>query len=415
MRVPALAVAIALLCGAPAHGEVVAREGKGFLERRDDGRLVLHLQGTPYEMGYQHGVLLREQVVANMRRIVHNDGELADAPEYLLYQLASPAMHARLRPHIPARFVEELRGLAAGAGVDYELVEAGNLFPAAFHCSGIALRGEATVDGELYHVRVLDYLTRIGLQEAAVVIVHRPDGLRRWLNVGFAGFIGSVTGMNSAQVAVGEMGGQGLGYWDGVPMAFLIRDALERAGTLAEALEIFRSSPRTCEYYYVISDGKTRDAVGIWATPDHLETIRPGETYAMFEGLRPRGGAGGGKAFAHLGEVVVTDQRVLLRGEGGVAGFVAMQPRDSLILSGHDRYQHFAERLTARFGQVDAPALMEMVKRPVSMGSNLHVAIFRPERLEAWVALAAPDGAPACDQPYARFRLTDEAEPGSSK
>lgn len=415
MRALPLTLLLALLAlTAPAQAEVIAREGKGTLERRDDGRLELHLRGTPYEMGYQHGVLLREQVVANMKRIVENDGELANAPEYLLYQMAAPMMHARLRPHVPARFVEEMKGLAAGAGVGYDLIEAGNLFPAAFHCSGIALRGKATVGGELYHVRILDYLTQIGLQQAAVVIVHEPDGQRRWLNVGFAGFIGSVTGMNEAQVAIGEMGGRGLGYWDGVPMAFLIRDALERAGTMAEALEIFRSAPRTCEYYYVISDGKTRDAVGIWATPDALETIQPGETYAMFEGMRPRGGAAGGKAFAHLGKVTTTAHRILFQGEGDVRGFLALQPEDSLIISGYDRYEHFAERLAERYGKVDAPALMAMVKRPVSMKSNLHVAIFRPEALEVWVAVAADDGAPACNQPYARYVLTPSAQPARS-
>jgi isopenicillin-N N-acyltransferase like protein len=402
-----------LLLAAPLHAEVVAREGEGWLERQENGGLVLHLKGTPYEMGLQHGRLLREQARTNLQRIIDNQEELGRSDEYQAYLMMRDLMHDMLRKHIPARFTEELRGLAEGAGIPFEQVEAGNLFPEAFHCSGIALKGEATHDGSLYHVRILDYMTRLGLQDSAVVIVAQPDGQHAWLNVGFAGFIGSVTGMNDAQVAIGEMGGGGLGYWDGVPMAFLLRDALERGGTMAEALEVFRASARTCEYYYVISDGKTREAVGVWATPDAFETIAPGESYAMFEGLRPRGGAAAGKAFARGLRVEAQPHRVVFRGQRGVEGFIALQPADALVISGADRYGHFVERLVPQYGKVDERVLMELVKRPVSMGSNLHVAIFHPETLEVWVAVAAPDGTPACDQPYLRYSLRDALAPAS--
>ena len=59
----------------------------------------------------------------------------------------------------------------------------------------------------------------------------------------YAGFIGSVTGMNAKKISVGEMGGRGLGHWDGVPMAFLVRMALEEANTLDEAVAVFRDHP----------------------------------------------------------------------------------------------------------------------------------------------------------------------------
>ena len=398
---------------ADAPGEIVAREGKGWLERRADGRRVLHVRGTPYEMGFQHGRLLRDDVRSMTSRVVDAQGELGRSDAYMAYLLMRDLMHEMLRPHLPPRFVEEMRGLADGSGVPYADVEAGNLFPEAFHCSGIALRGPHTAGGALLHVRILDYMTRLGLQDVAVVRIVEPEGGRRWLDVGFAGFVGTVTGMNDAQVAIGEMGGQGLGMWDGVPMSFLLRDALERAGTLEEAVRIFRETKRTCEYYYVLSDGKSRDAVGLWTTPEVFETIRMGESYALFEGLRPRGAAAGDKAFARGLRVEQGPHGLLFRGEGGARGFLALQPADALVISGPDRYQHFCARLAARAaagqGPLDVPALIELVKRPVSMKDNLHVAIFRPETLEAWVAVAAPDGAPACDQPYARFTLASDA------
>lgn len=411
MRTFALSLTLLLLVQVPAQaGDVITREGKGYLLERADGQRVLHLKGTPYEMGYQQGKLLTKAIKTTMGRIVDNKGELGKSKHYQLYRDMRPMMHNLLRKHIPQRFKDEMRGVADASGLSYADVEAGNLFPAAFHCSGIALKGKATKDGSLYHVRILDYMTKLGLQENALVIVHEPDGYRKWLNVGFAGFIGSVTGMNANQVAIGEMGGGGLLFWDGMPMAFLIRDALERAGTLKEAVKIFKTTKRTCEYYYVISDGKTRDATGIWATPEAFETVKPGETFSFIERAKVWGGAADQKAFVGKMKVDVSKHRILFRGKDAagkhrIKGFIAMPPADSLVISGPDRYQHFVERLVKNYGKVDHTLLQKMVKRPVSMKSNLHVAIFHPETLEVWVAVAAKDGSPACNQPYYRYTL----------
>ena len=416
MRV-ALSLVLAALCLAPlgAQAEVVAREGKGYLEKRDDGKLVLHLKGSPYEMGVQQGKLLKEQVRENMLKIAKNDGEMGKKDEYRAYLFMRPAMHDMLRPHIPQRFIQEMQGLAEGAGLDYADVEAGNLFPAAFHCSGMALRGKATKDGSLYHVRILDYMTQLGLQDSSLVIVHEPEGMRRWLNVGFAGFIGSVTGMNESQVAIGEMGGNGLTFWDGMPMAFLIRDALERATTLEEAVEIFKTTPRTCEYYYVISDGKTRDAVGIWATPQEFHTMAYGQSYGMLEKFKPsKDPAAEGKTLLKDIQLENNEYGTVFKAAGGLRGFMAFPPEDTIVISGPDRYMTFVERLMEHYGEVDAPMLQDLVKRPVSMKSNLHVAIFHPETLEVWVAVAASDGSPACNQPYFRYSLA-KPDSGASK
>lgn len=408
MRIPTAPLALVLLLAGAlgARADVIAREGKGSLEKRPDGNLVLHLAGSPYEMGLQQGRLLKDMVSKNLRNIVENTTKMGESDAYQAYRTMRPMMHAMLRPHIPARYIEEMRGLAEGAGLDYDLVEAGNLFPAAFHCSGIALRGKATKDGSLYHVRILDYMTQLGLQDTALVIEHSPEGRKRWLNVGFAGFIGSVTGMNEDQVAIGEMGGEGLGYWEGMPMPLLIRDALERASTLEEAVEIFREAKRTCEYYYVISDGKTKRALGLWCTDEVFETVAPGQTFTFLQRGKPRRKAAGGKVFAKDLKVEVAKHSILLQGpKGSLEGFVAMPPEDALVISGPDRYAAFCKRLDESYGKIDAPLLQEMVKRPVSMKSNLHVAIFHPETLEVWVAIAGSDGTPACDMPYARYVL----------
>ena len=86
-----------------------------------------------------------------------------------------------------------------------------NFFPELFHCSGFAIFGKATADGHIYHGRVLDYLKGVGLEQNAVTIVHQPDYGHAWINISYAGFVGSVTAMNDQGISIGEMGGGGYG------------------------------------------------------------------------------------------------------------------------------------------------------------------------------------------------------------
>src|SRR6185436_15084926 len=162
---------------------------------------------------------------------------------------------------------------------DKEEIRLANFFPELFHCSGFALMGKATAGGKIYHGRILDYLRGLGLEQNAVVIVNKPDQGNAWVNVSYAGFVGSVTAMNEKHVAIGEMGGGGEVQWDGKPMAQLVREVMEKANSIEEAVEIFRRGPRTCEYYYVISDGNSKRAVGIRATPTEFETVWAGEQH----------------------------------------------------------------------------------------------------------------------------------------
>ena len=217
----------------------------------------------------------------------------------------------------------------------------------------------------MLHARVLDYMRDIRLQDAAAVTVFMPQGRNRWVSQGYAGFVGTVTAMNEKGLAVGEMGGRGEGDWDGEPMTFLLRDLMERASTVDEALEILRRTPRTCEYYYVLSD-KSRAMAGVQCDPRQMTVLRPGQQH-------PR--------LPHV-------------------------PDDSVFISGGSRAELLSKRLQEHYGKIDAATLIEIIKRPVAMNSNLHDCVFGPETLDFWVADAGPNTA-ACDEPYAHLNLAE--------
>jgi hypothetical protein len=174
--------------------------------------------------------------------------------------------------------------------------------------------------------------------------------------------MGVVSGMNDQQVSLGEMGGRGEGNWDGVPMATLMRRALEECSTLEQVKHLWSSSPRTCEYYYVFSDGKIPDAVGVAATPEKIEFIEKGASHP------------------ELGP--------------GIA--------DTVLMSASDRLQTLRNRVMEGYGKLDAAGAMGLMARPVAMKSNLHDVLFVPQDGVVYIANADHER-PAADRGYVKY------------
>lgn len=331
-----------------------------------DGQRVALLQGTPEQIGRAHGELLPEESRRCIESVLYAFGTANTIRNGRWFRHDLEAAYARLAPHIPERHKVETRALAAALQLEPELVEVLNVFPELFHCSGFAVFGSATRDGKLYHGRVLDYMTTIGLQDAATTFIVQAEGQIPFANVGYAGFIGSVSGMNAAAVSLGEMGGRGEGHWDGAPMATLMRRALEECHTLEDVKALWTSSPRTCEYYYVFADGKSSQAVGVAATPDKVEFIEPGQTHER------------------LGEGI----------------------RDAVVLSAGSRLEELRRRVTDKHGQLDAELGQWLMSRPVAMKSNLHNVLFVPQDRVLYVANAS-HRRPAAEMPYVRLDLLE--------
>jgi hypothetical protein len=351
----------------PTNGQsrVAATEGKGRLEVMD-GTRVLFLSGSPEEMGRQHGLLLRKSIRNMVDRVLYGVGVGSSFAKGKWFFREIEEAQQRLTPHMRDEYLREMDALAFAAGIEKEEARLANYFPELFHCSGFALFGDATTGGRMYHGRILDYLRGVGLEQNAVVMVMKPEHGHAWVNISYAGFVGSVTAMNEKHIAIGEMGGRGEGNWDGKPMAQLVREVMERASTIEEALEVMRESKRTCEYYYVISDGKRQRAVGVAATPTKFETVWAGNSHPQLP---------------HAVE-------------------------DAVLMSAGDRYEKLVERVKEKHGRIDATGARELMRRPVAMDSNIHSVLFAPDTLDFWVANADSKNV-ASDARWTQYNLKE--------
>lgn len=363
---PKMAIEKAQPLGPPTgNRELVATEGAGRLEMID-GTRVLFLKGSPSEMGREQGVLLKKQVHQICDHILYGVGVGSSFLRGKWFFGEVEQAEAHIHPYMDVRYLAEMDAIADASGMDRQEARLANFFPELFHCSGFSLYGKATGDGHLYHGRVLDYLKGVGLEQNAVVMVYQPEYGNAWVNLGYAGFIGSVTAMNEKGISIGEMGGGGYGEWDGKPMAELMREVMEKANTLDEAIEIMREGPRTCHYYYVVSDGKSKQAVGIDATHDQFRVLPAGT--AVPELPHPF--------------------------------------EDSVLMSAGSRYQELCNRVKSNYGSFDADSARDLMTRPVCMGSNIQSVLFEPDTLDFWVANADSQHVASAAR-YTHYNLRD--------
>jgi len=329
---------------------------------------VLYLWGTPYERGFAHGQLCATQVKQLIERLALGAClALHCTPEKL------DEAWQQMAPFVPRRYQDEMRGLADGAGVSLRYVRWAHAIPdlSEFHCTFFAAWGKATRDGHLQQIRALDYATEAGLQQFPALIVERTDSGEVFVNIGWLGFLGCVSGMNASHIAVSEIGesfGADHETLAGEPMPFVLRDVLENARTLDEGVGIIRRAHRTSSYLYCVGDGKIPSARALRTARDFCEVYDP----ATYPGDR-------------LEHVVYWSMGWERDGKW-------------------NRRVHDA--LQGRWGQIDHRTGTRDIMRGLGTG-NLHAVAYDVTALKLWVANASPGPqvVPAYDRRFVPFDL----------
>ncbi|MCL6580607.1 MAG: hypothetical protein K6U08_03190 [Firmicutes bacterium] len=230
--------------------------GEGELLRKD-GLTIVRVRGDSYEMGFQHGALLKEEIAAMSAycKELFLDGGPAEAARQLATALES---------NLPERYRQELKGLAAGSGLPYEDVVILNLFYELLGsrqppgCSQFVVipgsKGPSLVHGRNVDLGLGPEALEL-LQSHSVVLAVEPAGRRPFVSVALAGFVGVFTGMNDEGLTVALNAVPGVAVDPtGVPAGFLCRDALETCRTVEEVSASFTGSHWAAGGIVVVSD-----------------------------------------------------------------------------------------------------------------------------------------------------------------
>lgn len=363
---------------------------------------VVELSGTPYELGRQHGMALRQEVRATVAEV------LGYFRRYLTIPLVGSwavswwldSAWRQARPFVPAAYLEELRGLSDGSGVPLrELWRLHAIPDRTYSCANFAAWGNATDGGRLIHLRNLDWNIEAGIQRHAAVFVVRPAGKRAFLNVGWAGFIGVLSGINDEAISIGQVGAETVdATFRGEPMVFVIRRVLEEAGDLEEAVAIISHARRTVGVNYVIADAVANRALAIETTSRLVRVFEaddPRERRVAY--ARPIANAVLRADTAM--DPAIRERQLASRGDPKRPGL-----EDPAGSSAYDvRYLEQAAGLVSRFGTL-TPEGAQAIAKAVAPSSNVQSVIFAWPAL--WVA-NAQDATPAAHTTYHEFNAAD--------
>jgi hypothetical protein len=377
--------------------------------REDHGILkVVWLQGTPYEMGYQHGQYLHEEIASL-------PDEVLEALRFAGRGLALGRLAARRSyPEI----WEECQGVTEATqdiGMTMEaclVLSYGDVYQAIFGttlpdvlfwegCSQWVATGEATKEGRLYHGSTLDNNEKPVdfIVNNPVIFVRQPnDGLPH-VFITYPGVVWPNWGLNVAGITLGldtvHAAPHELSFEGGSNVQIMAK-ILKTATSFAEARQIMETQPRVHANLIMITDGKSKEA-------------------GVFEFT--------GKS---LGVRELPDSGVLYMTNHMVSEELFDRQRFPLSESSLSRFDRFAQLMEpdgiqSYYGEID-PAVMVKIGRdrinPTTLeASPLHVfdddaspggngslrqGLYDPEKLLLWVAAGRP---PVPENPFVCFSL----------
>lgn len=357
-----LTFVVNLACAQTTSVEVAAHGRRIEIGTGESKVTVLYLKGTPYEMGYSHGKLCADEVKYMARRV---------SPLMMFGLKKSPtevdAIWSGYTKHMRPEYLQEIQGLADGAGVRVSEVQRMLAIPdiSEWHCTFFAATGKATKANDLIQIRALDFETGVGIQKYPAIIICRPEHGVPFLNVGWLGQIGMVTGMNAAGIAMSEIGDDwdmSTDSFDGRPLNFVMRDTVQFSRSIDEAVDLVKNGTRTTSLLYCISSASENQVRALKTSHAQCQVYSPENLpFSTKPGL----------VYMSMGFDSAWNKKV-------------------------------GAWLNDAYGQIDVAAAQNMMKTLHTGG--LHAVVFQPATGDAWIANATSKSK-AYDMPYNHVNL----------
>ena len=226
---------------------------------------VVYIEGdTHYELGLDYGKKCKAQIqYANT--ILSEDLIEIDFDE--------------LEKYIPDKYIEEMEGVAEGAGVSYEFILWMNAFyDLAFSSGGACtcfVKAENTADdcGPIL-MSNLDMTAQAFLQSTNIFVVANFKG-RRWIGQAFFGMIGFAAMVNDEGLAIAENTVSSDENDYGYPHLLAIRQAIDECSNVTEAVNFLTGVNHTAGWNFVLTD-KTGQAAAVEDTSKRSHVRLPG-------------------------------------------------------------------------------------------------------------------------------------------
>lgn len=339
------------------------------------GVTVILLKGSPYEVGYARGILLKNEIGNWVRdrlaRIKTKSIGTSIGRKWMISRAKE------VEQFIPVELKEELNGLSAGSQINYDLILMLNLLETIAHefgCTSVTVRAS---DGRMLRSHNQDG-SKGNYMGPWTLAIYRPTKGYGFASVCPPGFIGVWTAMNEKKLTFGThniSGAKIRNSWRGLSTALLNRRIIQYSSTVEEAGETLGQYLRSLPRMFMV------------ASPNNARIYEYDSKHIRFK-------------------IMASDYLVLTN-------------HTHMLSWGHE-YPHSAVRydqakyyLDRNRNKMDLNKLVELNRLDnISWAYHEHVAnlnstIFRPETLDFWVAVDPP---PATRRKWVGFNLEKELD-----
>ncbi|MBX3460636.1 MAG: hypothetical protein KF696_11850 [Planctomycetes bacterium] len=239
-----------------------------------DGIPLVRVRGTHREMGRALGTLVGVQAAETFHSYMR-----CFAPDFR----GDLALAREMEPNLPPWLIDEMRGFAETSELSYDEMLVGQCFldiHKVAACSTIAAHGKFTRDGQMLLGRNLDFPSLNIADEANIVVVYEPEGAGkaslgkdeaehgdarhaqrrapyRYAGVTWPGFLGILTGLNDAGLALSMMlvyGQSRHEHLTGQPFPTVFRRLLHECATVRQADALLSTKPYCTATNLILGD-----------------------------------------------------------------------------------------------------------------------------------------------------------------
>ena len=349
------------------------------------GITVVYLTGSPYEIGLAHGKLCRKEILEVNRHIFEYYEKIShDSQSQWLTR------SRRLEKHIPTEYIEEMRGISEGAGIEYDKILFLNTVSTISQGNGCFAFSFKDKNSKIITLRQGDINTKSPLYKDMILYIIKPQkgyGFAAILN---PGWVDGESGMNENGITVSQNNiGIRQTEWNIMPITQLSRYMLQYSKTIDDAENLLEKQE---------------------AFPARLLFVSSKKSASIFE--------------------IVNKEKARIDMENGLlslANHACVIPSKNVRKSSTRRLDFGNEFLQENFKEMNKKKALELVRSSrISWRWNLGVHnrqsfIFSPSDLDFWIAIP-PDSnyTPASHGAYIGFNLRhelygsgDEANPNS--
>jgi hypothetical protein len=277
-----------------------------FRKPAQNGWTFVHLEGTSFEMGFQHGSLLAPEI-EDAEKVVALEQIHDGRHDWNFFRNAAKDM---MWPHIEQQYREELQGIAEGlkskgSKLDVWDVVALNAFcewdyyvkeydrqhhvaPRATravpeHCSAFVAAGSYTKDGKVI-IAHNDWTNYLDGERWTIIFDLAPSSGQRMLMDGFPGAIHSADdfGINSAGIMITETTISQFAGYDpkGVPEFVRARKAMQYAASIDDFARLMEAGNNGgYANTWLVADRKTNEIASLELGLKHVTLLRKSDGY----------------------------------------------------------------------------------------------------------------------------------------